>query len=53
MQEDGFTVVLNHQGSVNLKAKQPEVLEKNPTKKNKLFLNDFYKFQTRANGNYF
>jgi len=53
MEEDGFTVVRNHQGSFNLKTKQPEVLEKNPAKKNKLFLQDFYKFQTRANGHYF
>lgn len=51
MQEDGFTVVLNHQGTVNLN-KKPVPIETslaNKQKKTK-YLDNFYKFQNQTKG---
>ena len=50
MQEDGFTVVLNHHGTVNLN-KKPSQMETLPKKEKKnKFLDNFYKFQNQAKG---
>ena len=51
MEEDGFTVVLNNQGSVNLDKKVTKFAETKPPKSK--YLDNFYKFQQSAKGIYF
>lgn len=50
MQEDGFTVVLNRQGTVNLRKSQKNQRNEEKSKKKSKFRSDFYKFQTKAQG---
>lgn len=48
MEEDGFTMVLNNQGTVNLKKAAVSNPSKKPQKPK--VLDDFYKFQVQAKG---